>query len=146
MVSFIRSCATEKLMLKDDQLNTIIGGTFMNEEQINNTFQALKEKREALGLTLKDIFQRTRITAVNLEAIENGKLHLLPVPIYTKNFIKTYARTLGIDSKPILDSYEEYLSSLQVVETTSLENIPENTSSLDKIVQYIKLIYGLRPV
>jgi len=108
----------------------------MNEEQINNTFQALKEKREALGLTLKDIFQRTRITAVNLEAIENGKLHLLPVPIYTKNFIKTYARTLGIDSKPILDSYEEYLSSLQVVETTSLENIPENTSSLDKIVQY----------
>lgn len=136
MVSFIRSCATEKLMLKAEQLNIIIGGTFMNEEKINNTFQSLKEKREALGLTLKDIFQRTRITAVNIEAIENGKLHLLPVPIYTKNFIKTYARTLGVDSKPILESYEEYLSSLQITETPPPENLPENMSFLDKIVQY----------
>ena len=108
----------------------------MNEEKINNTFHSLKEKREALGLTLKNIFQRTRITAANLEAIENGDLHLLPVPIYTRNFIKTYARALGVDSEPLLASYENYLNSLQVVETPSLENIPENISYLDKIVEY----------
>jgi len=96
----------------------------------------LKEKREALGLTLKDIFQRTRISVVNLEAIENGNLHLLPVPIYTRNFIKTYARTLGIDSKPIIESYENYLGSLQIAQTPSPENVPENISFLDKIGQY----------
>ena len=108
----------------------------MNEEKINNTFLSLKEKRKALGLTLKDIFQRTRISIVNLEAIENGDLHLLPVPIYTRNFIKTYARTLDIDSKPILESYENYLSSLQIAETSSPENVPENISFLSKIGQY----------
>ena len=108
----------------------------MNEEKINNTFLSLKEKRKALGLTLKDIFQRTRISVVNLEAIENGDLHLLPVPIYTRNFIKTYARTLGIDSKPILESYGNYLSSLQIAETPSPENVPENISFLSKIGQY----------
>jgi len=104
----------------------------MNEEKINNTFLSLKEKRKALGLTLKDIFQRTRISIVNLEAIENGDLHLLPVPTYTRNFIKTYARTLDIDSKPILENYENYLSSLQIAETLS----PENISFLSKIGQY----------
>jgi len=104
----------------------------MNEEKINNTFLSLKEKRKALGLTLKDIFQRTRISVVNLEAIENGDLHLLPVPIYTRNFIKTYARTLDIDSKPILESYEDYLRSLQIAETP----LPENISFLAKIGWY----------
>ena len=108
----------------------------MNEEKINNAFHSLKAKREALGLTMKDIFQRTRITAVNIEAIENGDLHLLPVPIYTRNFIKTYARTLGIDSKPILESYEEYLSSVQLAQSSSPENVPENVSFLAKIAQY----------
>lgn len=132
----LRSCATEKLMLKGEKVNIIICDTFMNVEKINNTFLSLKEKREALELTLKDIFQRTRISVVNLEAIENGDLHLLPVPIYTRNFIKTYARTLDIDSKPILESYEDYLRSLQIAETPSPENVPENISFLAKIGQY----------
>jgi len=123
-------------MLKSAKVNIIIGDAFMNEEKINNTFLSLKETRKALGLTLKDIFQRTRITAVNLEAIENGDLHLLPAPIYTRNFIKTYARALGVDSNPLLESYEEYLSSLQIVEAPAPENLTENISFLDKIVQY----------
>jgi cytoskeleton protein RodZ len=131
-----RSCVAEKLMIKSEKVNIIIGDTIMNEEEINNIFHSLKEKREALGLTLKDVFQRTRLTAVNLEAIENGNLHLLPVPIYTRNFIKTYARALGIDSKPFLASYESYLNSLKVVETKSLEEVPEDISYLDKIVEY----------
>jgi cytoskeleton protein RodZ len=108
----------------------------MNEEKINNIFHSLKEKREASGLSLKDIFQRTRITVVNLEAIENGDLNLLPVPIYTRNFIKTYARSIGMDSKPILECYENYLSSLQIAETPSPDNVPENISFLAKIGKY----------
>jgi len=119
-------------MLEDYLINIITRDMIMNEEKNNNTFLSLKEKREALGLTLKDIFQRTRITVINLEAIENGNLHLLPVPIYTRNFIRTYAHTLGIDSKPLIESYANYLSSLQIAETPS----PENISFLSKIGQY----------
>ncbi len=132
----LKSCATERLMLKESKVNLIISDIFMNEDKINNAFHSLKEKREALGLTLKDIFQRTRITAVNLEAIENGKLHLLPVPIYTRNFIKTYARALGIDSKPILDAYEGHLNSLQIAQTPSPENVQNKISFLTTISQY----------
>jgi cytoskeleton protein RodZ len=108
----------------------------MNEEKNTNIFLALKQNREALGLTLRDIFQRTRITIVNLEAIENGDLHLLPVPIYTKNFIKTFARALGIDSKPFLESYEDYLNSLQTAQNLSAENLSEDITFLAKIGQY----------
>jgi cytoskeleton protein RodZ len=87
------------------------------EKTTPQDFLGIRTKREALGMTLKDVFALTRISTVNLEAIENGDFADLPVPIYTKNFIKTYAQALGLDSKPILDSYEAYLNSLQIEQT-----------------------------
>lgn len=74
----------------------------------------LKTVRENSGLTLKELFERTRVSVVNLEAIENSNFHLLPIPICTRNFIKTYADALGVDSKPALQRYENYLQALQM--------------------------------
>jgi cytoskeleton protein RodZ len=81
------------------------------EKNPSNNSQELKARREALGLSLADVYQRTRISVVYLQAIENNDFHLLPVPVYAKNFIKTYARALGIDNGPILINYEDYLNS-----------------------------------
>lgn len=69
-------------------------------------FQDLKEAREAKGLTLDDIFRQTRISIVNLEALEKGELHRLPPPVYTKNFIRLYARAVGVEEGPLLALYE----------------------------------------
>lgn len=91
--------------------------------------QELKATREALGLSLADVFQRTRISVVYLQAIENNDFHLLPVPVYAKNFIKTYARALGIDSKPILINYEDYLNSRK----GSLERVSKRKSLIRRI-------------
>lgn len=97
----------------------------------------IRAQREALGMTLKDVFALTRISVVNLEAIENGDFHDLPVPIYTKNFIKIYARALDLDSKPILDSYEAYLNSLQINQTPAKEQetVPEQEPSVKKPIK-----------
>jgi len=84
----------------------------------------LKTARENSGLTLKELFKRTRISVVNLEAIENGAFHLLPVPLYTRNFIKTYAAALGVDSSPVLAHYEEYLRTVHAKEK-ALADVPK---------------------
>ena len=84
----------------------------------------LKTARENSGLTLKELFKRTRISVVNLEAIENGAFHLLPVPLYTRNFIKTYAAALGVDSSPVLARYEEYLRNVHAREK-ALADVPQ---------------------
>lgn len=73
----------------------------------------LKQARESSGLTLNELHERTRISARYLEAIENGDFHVLPVPTYSKNFIRTYADAIGIDSGPVLQRYENYLKNLQ---------------------------------
>jgi cytoskeletal protein RodZ len=79
---------------------------------------------------------------VNLEAIENGDFHNLPVPIYAKNFIKTYARALDIDSKPILDSYEAYLSSLYTAQTQIPEVESEKQPYWKRIGRYKTYIWA----
>lgn len=72
----------------------------------------LKSLREARGLTLRDIFERTRISVINLEAIEKEDFDALPPPVFTKAFIKTYAKTLETDSSIALARYEQYLEAL----------------------------------
>ena len=94
------------------------------EHDADSTLIDLKTARENTGLTLKELFERTRISVVNLEAIENGDFHLLPVPIYGRNFIKTYADALGVDSKPVLLRYENYLQTLRIKEKTKTTEQP----------------------
>jgi cytoskeletal protein RodZ len=83
---------------------------FIEKTQSNNS-QDLKKIREDLGLSLEDLFQRTRVRVAYLQAIENKEYNLLPVPVYTKNFIKIYASALGVDIEPLIKEYEEYLNS-----------------------------------
>ena len=108
----------------------------MATENSNNNFQGLKAKRKALGLSLKDVFRRTRVSVAYLEAIENGDFHLLPESIYAKNFIKSYARVLDMDSKLILASYEEYLNSLSILENLPPEDVLDKVSFFTKIAHY----------
>jgi cytoskeleton protein RodZ len=73
----------------------------------------LKEIREARGLSLKSIFETTRVGLVNLTAVENGEFNRLPPPVYARNFIRKYAQAVGIDEKPILDRYDSHLASME---------------------------------
>jgi cytoskeletal protein RodZ len=93
----------------------------------------LKSTRESKGLTLRDIFERTRISVANLAAIENGEFHLLPPPVFTKSFIKIYAKTLGIDSNMILARYEKYLETLNPTHRdVKIKEIPKSAWLLYK--------------
>lgn len=108
-------------------------------EDLKHTCSDLKALRESRGLTLNDLFQITKISPVNLEAIENGDFHLLPPPVYTKAFIKTYAQIIGIDSKEVLDRYERYL------ETSKTPAKKEEVPKSPKIIRghYKKLFLSL---
>ncbi len=96
------------------------------EQNADSSNIDLKTARENSGLTLKELFERTRISVVNLEAIENGHYHLLPVPIYTRNFIKKYAAALGVDAQSALRRYEDYLQELQIKEKEQEPEPPPN--------------------
>jgi cytoskeletal protein RodZ len=115
------------------------------EKTPSNNSHELKATREALGLSLADVFQRTRISVAYLQAIENNDFHLLPVFVYAKNFIKTYARVLGINSKPILISYEGYLNSQKGLQTMPTEGVSKSKLLFVRIAN-AKTYWGIAAV
>jgi len=90
-------------------------------------FEDLKAARERRGLSLRDVFEATRVSLVNLEAVEKGDFSRLPPPVYARDFIRKYARAVGIDENPLLKNYGRYLEGLKPrgVETAVRKPWPE---------------------
>ena len=68
--------------------------------------EALKQQREAKGLTIDDLFQRTRINIDFLRAIESGQFDVLP-ETYVRLFIKKYAQEVGLNVEEVLAEYDK---------------------------------------
>ena len=66
----------------------------MNFQELGET---LKRERESRGLSIKAVMEATKISRVNLLALESGDRSNLPHPVYTKGFVKSYARLLHLD-------------------------------------------------
>lgn len=62
----------------------------------------LRQRREALGLTLNDMAVRTRVHKTYLQALEDENLRLLPGTAYAIGFLRIYARELGLPVAPLL--------------------------------------------
>ena len=67
----------------------------------------LRAAREQAGLTLEDISASTKIKLAQLQALERGEFERLPGEFFTRAFIKTYARELGLPANEVLHEYEE---------------------------------------
>jgi cytoskeletal protein RodZ len=67
-------------------------------------FSELRPARERLGLSLRDIAERTKIREAILRAIENNEIDRLPPPIFTRGFVKAYAREVGLDPRELVES------------------------------------------
>ena len=99
----------------------------------------LKAIRESRGLALDDVFRATKISVVNLEAIERGDFHLLPPPVYAKAYINAYAKLLDTDGERALSRYERYLAAFADAEK------PEPLQK-DVVFPYKKLIIAVFPL
>lgn len=69
----------------------------------------LKRARELRGISLKEIADSTKISKRFLEAIERNDMKALPAPVFTRGFVREYARYLGLNSEEIVTRYGESL-------------------------------------
>ncbi|BCU82022.1 transcriptional regulator [Polycladomyces abyssicola] len=66
-----------------------------------------RQAREAMGLSLQEVQQQTKIHAEYLRALEEDRFDQLPSPIYVRAFIRTYANSLGLDAQKLLGLYDQ---------------------------------------
>jgi cytoskeletal protein RodZ len=83
--------------------------------------EELRRLREARGVSLTEISETTRIGTRFLKAIEGDNFSILPGGIFTRSFIRAYARYVGMDEEDAVQRYQQQLggSAPQAVPSAS---------------------------
>lgn len=69
----------------------------------------LRKAREERGWSYKDVEERIKIRPLYLQALEEEDYNTLPGKAYTKGFLRTYSKLLGLDAEMIVGYYNESL-------------------------------------
>lgn len=74
----------------------------MNDAVALPVGQALRDAREAQGLSVEDVANRLRLMHRQVGAMETGDFASLGQPVFARGFVRNYARLLGLDPDPLL--------------------------------------------
>jgi cytoskeleton protein RodZ len=77
----------------------------------------LRQQREALGLSLRDVAEALKIKLAYLAALEAGRPDLLPGPTYAIGFVRAYGEHLKLDGNEMLRRFK--------AESTALDTKPD---------------------
>ena len=77
-------------------------------DSLGNKFRTV---RESQGLTLEQMASRTRIQESYLKALEEDSFEQLPERVFTKGFVRAYARSLTLDEEECLRLFAECSAS-----------------------------------
>jgi cytoskeletal protein RodZ len=59
--------------------------------------ETLRRERELRGIDLREVAEATKISVRFLQALENGRIDILPGGIFPRAFVRQYAAYLGLD-------------------------------------------------
>ncbi|NLH06611.1 MAG: helix-turn-helix domain-containing protein [Chloroflexi bacterium] len=77
----------------------------MEDADLQQLGEMLREAREAQGLSLEEVEAQTRIRVKFLEALEDADLSLLPSALHAKGFLRSYAQFLRLDVRAIIAQF-----------------------------------------
>lgn len=67
----------------------------------------LRQRRRLLNITLEELSAKTGIQTKYLRRIEEGNWSDLPTAVYTRGFLKQYARIVGLNTDEVIARYNE---------------------------------------
>jgi cytoskeletal protein RodZ len=73
----------------------------------------LRQAREARGLAVPQVSERTKVTRHHIENIEAERWSALPAPVYLRGIIMSLARELRLDGQRVARSYLERMDAEQ---------------------------------
>jgi len=97
----------------------------------------LRREREMRGVSLEEISTSTRISIRFLQAIESEELSKLPGGIFTRSFVRTYARYLGLDEERVLADCQlagKQKPEVEIPRITISRARPDETAARTRII------------
>lgn len=105
-----------------------------------NFGEELRKEREMRTISLKEIADATKVSKRFLEAIERNDFRTLPAPVFTRGFVREYARYLGLNADDMVARYDEYI---RAAEPSPSEVLPEVKASFSSYVGPIAFVVVL---
>ncbi len=84
----------------------------------------LKRERELRDISLEEISRATNISRSLLEALEQNNFSSLPGGAYTRGFIRSYARHVGIDIEEALNAFKAEMDRQEAAKQTDARPLP----------------------
>ncbi len=74
------------------------------EEEVNQVLAGdlLRQEREKLGLSQKEIADRLRLRVSIIESIDNNNYDFDQVATFTRGYLRSYAKAVSLDEKEVL--------------------------------------------
>ena len=97
----------------------------------------LRREREMRGVSLEEISTATKISIRFLQAIEDEELSRLPGGIFTRSFVRTYARYLGLDEERVMADCQladQQRPEIDIRRITANRARPDKSASRTRII------------
>ncbi|NRA31281.1 MAG: helix-turn-helix domain-containing protein [Parvularculaceae bacterium] len=91
----------------------------------------LRAAREAMGLSLRDIADRTNIRLDVVEAIEAMEIKKLPSQAYTMGFVRAFAREVDLPEDALMDRFREQAGFTKLVDAPQVKPRPRAGDSME---------------
>lgn len=76
-------------------------------EELPSFGEKLKNARKEAGLTKEKVAQLLNLPIKYLERLESGEMEKMPADVFTKGFLRKYAKLLEIDGEALAADYEK---------------------------------------
>jgi cytoskeleton protein RodZ len=85
----------------------------------------IRQRREALGMSVYEAYRHTRVPVKYIESIERGDVGALPGECYSVGFLRTYCQFLELDPDP-------YVDCLRALSRPAPARFPRSRAELEK--------------
>lgn len=104
--------------------------------------EKLKKIRLEKGLSLEDVYKKTKIHINILEALEEGRL-INKSPVYIRGFLKIYCEFLGVDPKDFIPDFKKPQVSTDYFKSYQKPILPKSSIKLSMFRSHFKIIRTL---
>lgn len=98
-----------------------------------NVGMALREAREALGLSVHDVAERIKFAPKQVEALEANDFEHLPQATFLRGFVRSYARMLHLEEEPLLAALPVDSAKQAGTKTQAVDVIFPTIQSLQRV-------------
>ena len=111
-------------------------------EHVGSLGTTLRREREARGITLEEIAEKTKIGIGLLRAIENEQFEKLPGGVINRSFVRQYARILEVDEDVAVQEYLQAFGARKETASAARSRAPELPSFSTK-TEYSRVVLAI---